>query len=213
MSIEHAQRFFETAYKTGSDVWTHIPYLNKGSLLTKKLSRNSLILDIGSGRGLWAFHLVSLGYRVIGLDTVGDLVTKTNEEVKNHKLIGRARFIAGSALDIPLTDESFDAVTDFGLLQHLAEEEQAVYARELLRVLKPGGYLLLVMLSKETRVFLGFSPKESVTGIFDKEDIHYHFFTEEGIEQLFGDRVQKIESHTEYIDKDTVYVSVLFQKK
>ncbi|MBI5742246.1 MAG: hypothetical protein HZA25_00205, partial [Candidatus Niyogibacteria bacterium] len=52
------QKYFEQAYTTGSDIWTHFPYETKAAGLLEKLPQNSIILDLGSGRGTWAFELV-----------------------------------------------------------------------------------------------------------------------------------------------------------
>jgi len=50
-------------------------------------------------------------------------------------------FVAGSATALPFRDNSFDAIWTFGTLQSVPNPEQAL--REMRRVLKPGGYLLL----------------------------------------------------------------------
>jgi len=49
--------------------------------------------------------------------------------------------VCGSALALPLASESFDVVAAFDVLEHCVPESTAV--RELVRVLRPGGRLLL----------------------------------------------------------------------
>ncbi len=51
------------------------------------------------------------------------------------------RFVHGDATDMPFDDASFDVVTMFDLLEHV-EDDDAV-ARETLRVLRPGGWVLI----------------------------------------------------------------------
>lgn len=53
----------------------------------------------------------------------------------------RVRFVCGDATDLPFEDASFDTVTMFDLLEHVPRHERAV--AEAVRVLRPGGYLLV----------------------------------------------------------------------
>lgn len=53
----------------------------------------------------------------------------------------RVEFICGDATKLPFENSSFDAVTMFDLLEHVPDDKAAT--SEALRVLKPGGYLLL----------------------------------------------------------------------
>jgi GT2 family glycosyltransferase/SAM-dependent methyltransferase len=53
----------------------------------------------------------------------------------------RIRFVQGDATDLPFEDESFDAVTMFDLLEHVPDDAKAV--AEALRVLRPGGFVLV----------------------------------------------------------------------
>src|SRR4051794_21116632 len=51
------------------------------------------------------------------------------------------RFLAASATRLPFPDGAFDAVTMFDVIEHIAEDERAM--EEAVRVLKPGGMLLV----------------------------------------------------------------------
>lgn len=53
----------------------------------------------------------------------------------------RAAFVNGSAEQLPFRDQSQDAVTFLDVLEHVPEDEKAI--SEALRVLRPGGDLLL----------------------------------------------------------------------
>jgi GT2 family glycosyltransferase/SAM-dependent methyltransferase len=53
----------------------------------------------------------------------------------------RKRFVQADATKLPFPDESFDAVTMFDVLEHIPDHEAA--ASEALRVLRPGGYVLV----------------------------------------------------------------------
>ena len=53
----------------------------------------------------------------------------------------RVRFVCGNATALPFANESFDAITMFDLLEHVQDDKKAV--SEALRVLRPGGFLLI----------------------------------------------------------------------
>ncbi len=141
------------------------------------LPPDAMVLDLGAGRGLWISKLVADGNRAIGLEYIPEMVRKGNQDIKLHGFADRARFIEGDVRDIPLVDQSFDAVTDIGTVQHLDPIDWSQYASEIRRVIKPGGYVMTVVLSKETARFLGFSPKKSPQSQFEKFNVSYYFFT------------------------------------
>lgn len=186
MDYQDQKHYFEIAYRTGSDVWTHIPYHHIALRILPPLGENAMVLDVGAGRGLWMGKLVADGNRVIGLEYLPEVVKKGNEDVKLYDYADRARFILGDVRDIPLTDNSFDAVTDIGLLQHLDTIDWHQYMHEIHRVLKQGGYVLNVSLSKETARFMGFRPKTSPQIHFEKFGVTYHFFSNDEINALFA---------------------------
>lgn len=185
MNPDAQKQYFEIAYRTGSDVWTHIPYHHIAGAMMPNLSPDAMVLDVGAGRGIWISKLVAEGYRAIGLEYIHDVVRKGNQDIKFNDFADRARYIHGSVLDIPLVDDSFDAVTDIGVLQHLDVVDWHTYMSEIKRVLKPGGYILNVSLSKETARFLGFKPKTSAENQFEKFGVLYHFFSSDEMNDLF----------------------------
>lgn len=217
----HVQKqYFETAYRTGSDIWTHIPYAATVIGMLPTLPPDSLVLDIGSGRGVWATKLASMGYRVLGMDYVPSVVDQVNKEITSSGKNISARFITGDVREIPFIDNSFDMVTDIGVLQHLVPLDWPVYVRELSRVVIPGGYVMSVTLSRETPRFLGFQPITATDASFEKFGVSYYFFEADEVTALFsyGDFVlvdQKVEffdSRTDPGDRMGLVFS-LFQKK
>ena len=186
MNADAQKNYFEIAYRTGSDVWTHVPYHKSALRMMPPLPKDSFVLDVGAGRGVWLMKLVSEGYRVIGIDYVNDAVRLGNRDIKLHNVVDKARFILGDVRDIPLADQTFDAVTDIGVLQHLDMHDWNQYVAELRRVTKPGGYVLNVSLSKETPQFLGFKPKNREESLFEKFGVSYYFFTNAEVRELFA---------------------------
>ena len=215
MDYQEHKNYFEIAYRTGSDIWTNLSIKNRGKMLMKELPKGAIILDVGSGRGLFAKQLAESGFSVIGLDFEGNIVKKTNEEIKNWGLVGKLKFVEGSALDIPFVDSSFDGVCDFGLMENLYKEDWNQYASEISRVLKPGGFYLNTSLSKETQQFFKFYPKGSENNEFEKYGVHYHFFSKDEMKDIFNHKLNPVEQDIEFVERpnEVALLETLFQKK
>jgi len=92
------------------------------------------ILEVGGGQS----GLTSMLYpqaRVVNLDLDPSFAASALNRRPNM------RFVAGDARQMPFPDASFDMVTMFDLLEHI--EDDAAAAREALRVLRPGGWVLV----------------------------------------------------------------------
>ncbi len=180
----------------------------------ENLAKDSIILDIGSGRGLFAKMLAESGYKVIGIDFEKNIVDKVNLDIKDWGLEGRLRFIEGDALDISFEDNSFDGVCDMGLLDHLYKEDWEKYIYQINRVLKVGGFYLNISFSKETQNFLEFHPKSSEDGEFEKHGVHYHFFDKNEIKNIFSDKLISVKQNIEFVERpsELALVETLFKK-
>lgn len=214
MSYDSQKKYFETAYKTGTDIWTNKLYQSKIFDYLAKIPSGGIVLDLGTGRGRWPFTLAELGFRVIGIDYINHLVKINNTEVKAKHLEGKVRFLEGDVFDISIENETVDVVTDFGLLHHLKKEDWKKYGDEIERVLKSGGYFLNVSLSKESVKFFDFSPKESAESDLEKYGAHFHFFTDEEIQNILGTNFEKVSSEVFFLPKGMEgYLISLYKKK
>lgn len=95
-------------------------------------------LDFGCAEGGYTAALLNNGAKsVVGVDVAEKRV---NEALARE--IPDASFMAfdGSSLDFP--DESFDGAFVNEVLEHVADEQQSL--REIRRVLRPGGHLILI---------------------------------------------------------------------
>ncbi len=105
---------------------------------------NWAILDVGCGGGKTLNRLAQLAPKgkIYGIDHSPDMV-KFSKEV-NHELIAqnRVEITHGTAEQIPFPDDSFDLVTAIETYYFWNNFPAAL--KEIQRVLKPGGWLLLV---------------------------------------------------------------------
>jgi SAM-dependent methyltransferase len=93
------------------------------------------ILDAGCGSGGMTRFLGRRG-RVTGVDLAPQAV-----ELAARR--GVPRLVRASVTALPLRSASFDLVTSFDVLYHLEVEDDRAALRELHRVLRPGGLLLI----------------------------------------------------------------------
>ena len=82
-----------------------------------------------------------------------DAPHKVSVDIETLRLNGGIDYCLGDGLCLPFSDGAFDSVYALDVLEHVDDEEQ--FARELLRVLKPGGRLLLSTPQSDVRIFPG----------------------------------------------------------
>ncbi|MDQ5883450.1 MAG: hypothetical protein QG654_364 [Patescibacteria group bacterium] len=215
MSYEQNKKYFETAYRTGSDIWTNKNYRAKVFEYISYIPKGGFVLDLGTGRGVWPFIFVDFGFKAIGIDYVEKIVAVNNQEVKFRGLSDHMRFVAGDVLDLQFKENSFDVVTDFGLVQHLKTPDFDKYRKEISRVLRPGGHILNVSFSKSTKQFLDFHPADSESGEFQVEGVHYHFFEDDEILDLYGENMSVINQEHIFLPENNneILVITLLQKQ
>jgi ubiquinone/menaquinone biosynthesis C-methylase UbiE len=96
-----------------------------------------VVADIGCGTGSWLVECLQWGTESINLFGI-DL----DEEriVRARDRLPQANLICGDASRLPWPDNSFDLVTQFTLFTSiLSQDMKQAIAREMLRVLRPGG--------------------------------------------------------------------------
>ena len=112
-------------------------------MLEKVDVQNKLILDLGAGR-CWSSKWISLkGGDVVAFDslthpTIG--LGAADVFIKNHDI--HFDRVSGDFNELPFMDKVFDIVFSTGSLHHSVDIRRSL--NEISRVLKPGGFLVLV---------------------------------------------------------------------
>ncbi len=103
------------------------------------------ILEIGLGQGTDAEQIIKRGGVYSGIDLTEESIkrTKTRFLLKNLPF---EKLEQSSAGNIPFSDDSFDIIYSFGVLHHIPDIKKA--QKEILRVLKPDGELVIMLYAK-----------------------------------------------------------------
>jgi ubiquinone/menaquinone biosynthesis C-methylase UbiE len=110
------------------------------------LPRGARVLEIAPGPGYLAVALAKLGpFKVTGLDISQSFVQMASKYANREGVT--ARFIHGSASDIPLEDGLFNLIVCRAAFKNFSEPLKAI--NEMHRVLKPGGRAVIMDLSKD----------------------------------------------------------------
>lgn len=110
-------------------------------LATRPPAPRQSALDLGCGSGRDAIFLARSGYRTCGVDVSAEALELATRNSAREGL--QVTWLRADVLALPFDADTFELVTDRGCFHHLPEEEREVYAREVARVLKPSGTLLL----------------------------------------------------------------------
>ncbi|MEK7867710.1 MAG: methyltransferase domain-containing protein [Planctomycetota bacterium] len=94
------------------------------------------VLELGSGTGGNSVAIALLGAEADGVEPSAAGVEASRIRAERYPR-ARARFQVGVGERLPYTDGSFDLVVSFAVLEHV--QDQACVAREVFRVLRPGG--------------------------------------------------------------------------
>ena len=119
------------------------------ALAAAKLQRDRIAADIGSGTGFMSEGLIRLGVRVIAIDQSEAML-----EVLRNKFPanGALEVRRGYADDIPIADDAVDYAFANMYLHHVEKPPHAI--REMVRILKPGGKLVVTDLDEHNFEFL-----------------------------------------------------------
>ncbi|MEX2538211.1 MAG: class I SAM-dependent methyltransferase [Actinomycetota bacterium] len=105
------------------------------------LNPGALALDVATGAGYTAFAFSRAGVRVIPTDPTHEMLIATREGWRERGLRGEARVVETWAENLPFRDGSLDAVFAHRAPHQFADAD--AWAREVRRVLKPGGVFAL----------------------------------------------------------------------
>jgi demethylmenaquinone methyltransferase/2-methoxy-6-polyprenyl-1,4-benzoquinol methylase len=120
-----------------------------------RVPANGRVLDVATGTADLAIALARATptATVIGVDPSRGMLAVGETKLARHSLTPRVSLAEGDAQSLPYPDGSFDAVTIAFGIRNVPDRPRAL--REMARVLKPGGRLVVLELSEPRRGILG----------------------------------------------------------
>jgi ubiquinone/menaquinone biosynthesis C-methylase UbiE len=111
------------------------------SFVTGKSAKT--VLEVGCGYGRACFFLHENGLEVTGIDVDKEQVQLALEEKKSKRIDEGIEFLVNDAEDLCFPACSFDVVTVLGVLTLVPRRKRPRIIRDIRRVLKPCGYVLV----------------------------------------------------------------------
>lgn len=133
------------------------------------------VIDIGSGSGLSLIRLARQGLMPVGLDTSRIALKFAQYLSEHYEVKSGLLFVRGDFHQIPFIDNSFDVVYNSGVFEHLRIEEARDLLKEMTRIAKPGGYVLIAVPNTKSPFYRSLQEKESTT---------FKDFSDKGYERL-----------------------------
>jgi cyclopropane fatty-acyl-phospholipid synthase-like methyltransferase len=134
--------------------YQHLPWFDPdpspqvtGAVTEGFLRRGTAVLDLGCGAGSNVLYLARMGFEAHGVDLAPEAIRSAEERARTEGLSVDVR--VGDALALPFPAGRFDAAIDNGCFHTLPVRRRKDYAREVARVVRPGGQFVLSWIGRE----------------------------------------------------------------
>jgi SAM-dependent methyltransferase len=130
-----SNRFDPNTIRIKASVLRHI-----SPLIEKYLSSKDNCLDLGCGPGGFLALMAPLCKKIIGADISPDFVAECTTTISNAHITNASAILLDGD-NLPFANDEFDKIIMIDTIHHLEFPDQVMI--EILRILKPGGVLLI----------------------------------------------------------------------
>jgi len=149
---------------------------------TANIKPGQTAADIGAGTGFLSEGLVGRGANVIAIDQSPAMLDRMREKFGDD---GNITYLTGNSSNLPVADASVDAVLANMYLHHVESPTDAI--KEMTRILKPGGVLVITDLDTHNHEFLVTEQHDRWMG-FERADVK-RWFEDAGLHSITVDCV------------------------
>jgi SAM-dependent methyltransferase len=171
LPLETMRGIWDEQYALKPALWKGPYDLNP---ITQRFAPGDCVLDVGCGVGRYLVPLVRNGFRVVGADLSRQALTLLDSHYVR---------VVADIQQLPFSDRSFDAVTCYGVLQHLARAGREQAVAELFRILKHQGVAFVEVTGRlDMRFNCG---KRIAADTFVRGGIPNYYFSPSELRELF----------------------------
>ncbi|MGO0906033.1 class I SAM-dependent methyltransferase [Clostridioides difficile] len=105
----------------------------------EEIIKGKKVLDVACGSGYGTFYISKFSQNVIGIDIDEKAIVFSKENYTSKNL----EYKRMSAYKMEFEDDFFDVVVSFETIEHISQEEQVKFLKEIKRVLKKDGILIV----------------------------------------------------------------------
>jgi SAM-dependent methyltransferase len=109
------------------------------------------ILEAGSGSGLVSLSMAKKGAGVFLIDISAEAVRLSRSLFKKEHTPETT--VQASIFALPFKDDSFDITWNGGVIEHFSPDDQVKCLREMLRVTRPAGWVVVLVPSSRARIY------------------------------------------------------------
>ena len=149
----------------------------------------SKVLDLGCGAGRHVIFMANENIDTYGIDISDEGIEHTEELLKAKGLTADLK--VASVAQIPYDNEFFDGLICYGVLYYCKRAEIQKAAREIYRVLKPGGKALIVVRTTGDYRFGQGTEIEINTFLIEEKDEKRSSFHENGMVMHFTEEIEE----------------------
>lgn len=203
--MEYIQTLFNDLAK-GYDYFCQIASFYFDRFWRKKVNffirEGEIVLDLGTGTGELAFEInkakivvgMDFSWEMLEIAQLKNLTKRTDlKYIRPGRKTQRVEFILANALSIPFSNNSFNSVVSGFVFRHLKNNFK-VYIKEIYRVIKPEGKIIILEFSRPEFAFLRkiyyFYLDRVIPFIgsilFGKEKVKYFHYLKETIVNFFS---------------------------
>jgi ubiquinone/menaquinone biosynthesis C-methylase UbiE len=131
------------------------------------------ILDAGCGTGVNLLRLHSRVRKIIGIDYASGSLQRCRRRIQIHQ-IQNAHVCLARLTAIPLPDNSVNKILCLSVLQYLDNEEVRCALKEFVRILAPGGIIILHVKNSSSLYWSTLRTAKKIKALFGRTVRGYH---------------------------------------
>lgn len=179
--MKHWQQIFKREGRVFQEPHKDIPQFIE---ILRQIGANN-VLDLGCGTGRHTIALARSGFRVCGIDISEEGIRQTEEWLRQESLEAALK-VRDIYKRLPYKEDFFDGVISTAVLHHARVSKIKKLIREIERVMKPGGVLIVeVPKEKDPQTHKETEPGTFVPLVGPEKGLPHHVFTEEELKEFF----------------------------